>query len=108
MKILPEEILKEMVNRLVGEFQPEKIILFGSYAWGTPNQDSDIDMLIIVPASNLPPVKRAIRAHQCLRELFVPKDILVKTRAEVERARRVYASLTSRILEEGKTLYGRR
>ena len=107
MKTVSRELLAEMTRRLVAEFQPEQIILFGSHAWGTPNEDSDVDLLVIVPSSDEKPVQRAIRAHRCLRGLLVPADILVKTRAEVEHYRDVRASLERKILEHGKVLYGR-
>ncbi len=45
MKAVSHELLAEMTRRLVAEFQPEQIILFGSHAWGTPNEDSDVDLL---------------------------------------------------------------
>jgi predicted nucleotidyltransferase len=47
MAVLPE-IFSEIVDRLVTEFDPERIILFGSHAWGNPDEDSDIDLLVIV------------------------------------------------------------
>lgn len=106
MQTVSQEVLDEMTRRLVAEFQPEQIILFGSQAWGTPDEGSDVDLLVIVPYSELPPVQRAIRAHLCLSGLNVPKDVLVKTRAEVERFRSVYASLECEILERGRVLYG--
>ena len=106
MKDLPQELLQEMTQRLVTEFQPEQVILFGSHAWGTPNEDSDVDLLVIVSNSDEKPVQRAVRGHRCLRGLQVAKDVLVKTRAEVERFRHVYASLECEILERGKVLYG--
>ncbi|MBI3797472.1 MAG: nucleotidyltransferase domain-containing protein [Deltaproteobacteria bacterium] len=106
MKTVSNELLAEITRRLVVEFQPEEIILFGSHAWGTPNQDSDVDLLVIVSQSDEKPIQRAIRAYRCLSGLNVPKDILVKTRAEVERFRHVHASLECQILERGKVLYG--
>jgi predicted nucleotidyltransferase len=107
MKTVSGELLAEITRRLVVEFQPEEIILFGSHAWGTPNEDSDVDLLVIVSQSDEKPIQRAIRAHRCLRGLLVPADILVKTRAEVDRYRHVHASLERKMLEQGKVLYGR-
>jgi predicted nucleotidyltransferase len=107
MKTISDELLEEMTRRLVAEFQPEQIILFGSHAWGTPNEDSDVDVLVIVSHSEEKPAQRATRGHRCLRGLRVPTDILVKTRAEVERFRHVRASLERKMLEQGKVLYGR-
>ena len=98
--------LKEITRRLVAEFAPERIILFGSHAWGQPDENSDVDLLVVVSESDLPPPRRAARAYRCLREVPVPLDILVKTRDEVERTRHVPASLIHEILERGRVLYG--
>lgn len=108
MKSLPPSLFDELTGRLVDEFQPEQVILFGSHAWGTPSEDSDVDVLVIVSASDLTPTERAARAYRCLRGVKVPKDILVKTRAESERYRHVPASLESQIFERGRVLYERR
>jgi len=107
MKKVSDDILNEMTRRLVAEFDPEQIFLFGSRAWGKPNEGSDVDLLVIVSQSNLRPIERAVRARRCLRDFQVPKDILVKTRSEFDRFREVYASLESEILERGKVLYER-
>ena len=56
------------VAHLVAEFKPEQIWLFGSYAWGEPDEHSDLDFLIVVPQSDVSPLKRAQRAHHCLGE----------------------------------------
>jgi len=106
MKTISENLLHEITQRLVAELKPEKVILFGSHAWGKPTDDSDLDLLVIVPESNEPPTKRATRAYRSLRGVMVPMDILVHTHAEVQRHSRVYASLISEILERGKVLYG--
>lgn len=106
MKTVHSSALKEITRRLVAELEPEQIILFGSHALGTPDEDSDVDLLVIVPHSEDKPARRAVRAYRCLRGLMVPTDILVKTRAEVERFCSVHASLESEILERGKVLYG--
>jgi len=98
--------LDEAVDRLVKEFRPEKIILFGSHAWGTPHVDSDVDLLVIVESTDLPPTRRATKAYKCLRGLKIPVEIIVSTWDELDRYRAVPSSLTQRILEEGKVLYG--
>ena len=100
------QTLKEITQRLVAEFAPERIILFGSHAWGQPGENSDIDLLVVVPESDLPPPRRAARAYRCLREVPVPLDILIRTREEVERTRHVPASLIHEVLERGRILYG--
>jgi uncharacterized protein len=102
-----ESLLAEIVRRLSAEFNPEQIILFGSHAWGTPTEDSDLDLLVIVTESAARPVELSSRAHRCLRGLLAPMDVLVKTRAEMDRFGRVPASLEAEILERGRVIYGR-
>jgi predicted nucleotidyltransferase len=107
MKYLDGNLLKEIVGRLVEEFHPEQIILFGSHAWGTPTDDSDVDLLVVVSESSEPPTDRSTRALRALGRIMVPLDILVKTKGEIDRYRPVYASLTRQIFERGKVLYGK-
>lgn len=104
--VLSDPPWEEITRRLVAGMDPDRIILFGSYAWGAPDDDSDLDLLVIVPHSEQSPPLRAVRAHRCLRGVPFPVDVLVKTRAEVERGSQVPASLISEVLERGKVLYG--
>ena len=101
-----EAKLDEVVDRLVKEFKPQKIILFGSHAWGTPTPDSDWDLMVIVNSSDAVPTRRAARAYRCLNGLRIPVEIIVSTRAEIERYRTVRSSLANRILADGQVLYG--
>ncbi len=105
MNSLPPDLVENVVQRLVSNLQPEQIILFGSYAYGQPNNDSDIDLLIIVSDSDEPGYRRSRGAHKALRGLGVPKDLIVMTRDEVDRKATVRSSLVSQVLREGKTLY---
>jgi uncharacterized protein len=83
MKAIDEDLLQTAIQRLVAEFQPEQIWLFGSYAWGTPTAESDIDLMVIVPSSDERSIKRMQRAHHCLGDLDVSKDVFVQTRRRV-------------------------
>ena len=62
MKKIPAILCKDVVNRLVNEFHPETIYLFGSHAWGEPEAESDVDLLVIVKNSRQKPIQRAVRA----------------------------------------------
>ncbi len=106
MIAVSHDLLEEVTERLVAEFHPEQIWMFGSHAWGVPTADSDLDPIVIVPESNEPPAQRMRRALRCLRGLDIPKDILVQTRAEFDRYRDVRASLTYKIVHQGHKLYG--
>ncbi|MCC6127341.1 MAG: nucleotidyltransferase domain-containing protein [Pirellulales bacterium] len=106
MKTLDRDILDEIVQRLAAEFQPEQIYLFGSHAWGEPEEGSDFDLYVIVSQSAEKPIERVKRARRCLGRTGVATDILVKTRAEAERFRSVRASLEFKIFHEGVKVYG--
>jgi uncharacterized protein len=108
MKKIPNVLRKEVICRLVDEFHPETIYLFGSHAWGTPETDSDIDLLVIVKTSRQKPIQRAVRAQRSLRGVKAPIDVLIKTRREFETYIPVKASLEAQIMREGKLLYGRK
>jgi uncharacterized protein len=102
-----EQLILDITNRLVTEFNPENIYLFGSHVWGTPTADSDLDLLVIVSSSDISASKRSSIAYRCLRDIPYPLDILVKTRKEVEKFSQVSLSLEHQILAQGKCLYGR-
>jgi len=106
VKTLNDQLLRTATQRLVAEFQPEQVWLFGSHAWGQPHDDSDVDLLVVVPHSDETPIRRSQRAHRCLRGLRMPKDVLVETRQEVERVQAHKGSLESDILSRGRRLYG--
>jgi predicted nucleotidyltransferase len=106
MKVIAEDLLRTAIQRLVAEFQPEEIFLFGSRAWGFPRGDSDIDLLVIVPSSNERPMRRDQRAQKCLGRLDLSADVLARTLREVERVRTVAGSLTAEVLQNGRKLYG--
>jgi uncharacterized protein len=106
VKILEDNLLQTAMQRLVAEFQPEQIWLFGSHAWGTPDEDSDVDLMVIVPSSDERSIKRMQRAHRCLRGIGFAKDVLVPTRAQVDRYKHLRASLFHQVLAKGRKLYG--
>ena len=108
MQMISPALRKEVVRRLVDEFHPESIYLFGSHAWGRPNGESDMDLLVIIEKSSEKPIQRAVRAQRSLRGVKAAVDVLVKTRREFERYAAVKASLEAQITREGKLLYGRK
>lgn len=89
----PQEI-EEITRRLVAESSPETIIPFGSQAWGHPDDNSDLDLLVVVPESDQPPARRAPRGPTAACARWRSRwTSWVKTREEVERSRPVPASL---------------
>ncbi len=104
--LLSDRLISDITDRLVKEFHPENIFLFGSHVWGTPNADSDLDLLMILSSSNLSSSQRSTLAYRCLRDIPYPLDILVKTREEVEKFSQIPQSLEHQILLKGRCLYG--
>jgi predicted nucleotidyltransferase len=100
------QIIDEMVNRIVLKFNPDKIILFGSYARGEAGYDSDVDLLVVMPVSG----SRREMAVQIGLELYgteLPKDIVVTTPEEMEEYRNIVGTVIYPALREGKVLYER-
>jgi len=99
-------LFDEITRRLVREFAPERIYLFGSRAWGAPAADSDVDLMVIVGASGESRYQRAVRAHRALAGLPVAKDVLVETADEFSFRAQAPSSLEHKIRQEGRLLYG--
>lgn len=103
--MITKKQIDEIVRRIVENFKPEKIILFGSYAYGNPSEDSDLDLLIIKD-SNLPRYKRGREVRKYLRGLKVAVDLLVYTDEEVQKWKDVKPAFITTVTEKGRVLYG--
>lgn len=97
--------LARAVVRLVQGLSPERIYLFGSSARGDAGTGSDIDLLVLVPASERSSVQLAQAAYQAVGTHVIPMDILVMPVEEFEWRSRSPSSLPSTVLREGKLLY---
>lgn len=102
-----EDLIKEAVKRIIDGFNPEKIILFGSYAYGHPSPDSDMDLLIVMD-TNAKPHKRAVPIRKVLKGIGIPKDVIVKTPDEFERFKDVIGTIIYPAAHKGRLLYERR
>ena len=99
-------IIKEIKQRIVQSLFPEKIILFGSYAYGKPDKYSDIDILIITN-KNLPKKGRSIIAENLMSGILIPTDFLIYTSEEVNKLRTVKSHIVYEIMKKGRVIYGR-
>ncbi len=106
MAIVTDEVISSIAGRVVETIHPEKIILFGSRAWGKPGEASDIDLFVAVANSNLPSCLRAVPVFRALRGIGFPVDVVVQTHEEVEQSRNVRSLLTWRVIEEGRVVCG--
>ena len=106
MNTVSPVMLDEAVRRIVQAVHPEQILLFGSQAWGQPTADSDIDLLVILGASDQPGYRHAREVYRSLQGLQLPIEVLVRTRAEVTRAAQCATSLERQALDHGRVLHG--
>jgi predicted nucleotidyltransferase len=101
--------LPQAIKRIVSELKPEKIILFGSYAYGNPTPDSDVDLLVVIETNGSN--KEMYRAvSRLLYPRSFPVDIIIKTPGEVEEALKGGADnafFLREIIKKGKVLYDR-
>ncbi len=103
--VTPRKI-RAVVDKIVQDFHPERVILFGSYAYGKPTVDSDVDVLVVMESDERP----AARASRVIASVFgktFPMDIMVRTPRELENQLNVGDSFFTEIVERGKVLYGR-
>ena len=98
-------ILKMMTERIVNNFNPIKVILFGSYARGTPNYDSDVDLLMIMP-DGTDCKKINIDAFNLLGDAPIAKDVIVVTPELVEKEKDKCNSVLHNAINEGVVLHG--
>lgn len=103
--MISSEQINEVVQRIVTNYHPEKIILFGSYAEGVTNESSDLDLLIIKD-SKLPIYKRSVEIRKYLRGMCIPMDLVVYTKDEIKKWKNVQTAFITQILKKGKILYG--
>lgn len=96
--------LSEAVDRIVRKFHPVKIILFGSWARGSAGEDSDLDLLVVLPKVEHKR-KAAIAVLRVLNGLPITKDVVVTTPGEIKARGQVVGSILRPALEEGKIVY---
>jgi len=97
--------IKDVARRIGQETGAEAVVLFGSHARGQAGMHSDVDLLVIAE-SDLPRHKRSRQLHLMFKPYPFAMDILVYTPNEVETEREFELSFISRVLREGKRLYG--
>ena len=97
-------IIGEMVRRIVERVHPLQIILFGSYARGDARQDSDVDLLVVMP-DGTPKHDTAVALRGILAGVGLPKDLVVTTPSEIADRGNIVGTVLRPALQEGKVLY---
>ncbi len=102
--MLSPETIEHIIQTIVEHIQPQKIFMYGSYVYGQPTEDSDLDILII-SESDLPRYKRARAIHRLFNPYPCPMDILIYTPKEVARFRDHPAAFIHTVMEKGALVY---
>ena len=104
--MIGKDKISEIINKIAFGYNPDKIILFGSYAIGNPNDNSDLD-LFIIKESDLPRPQRTVQVRKMLYGSLVPIDLIVYTPQEIDESKENKFSFVYEVLNTGKTLYER-
>ncbi len=102
-----KEIISRIVEKIKAGYKPQKIIIFGSYAWGKPTKGSDVDLLVVKETLEKPR-ERTTKVRRILSEenAILGMDILVYTPDELSKRLKIEDSFLSKILKKGKVMYG--
>ena len=99
-----EQMLQKITQCIVETFHPLKIILFGSYAYGNPTPDSDIDLLVVIEGDGRP-AQRSAKVAQACRPRYIAMDVLVQSPVEIEQRLTGFEPFLEKILTKGRILY---
>jgi predicted nucleotidyltransferase len=95
-------VIRRFASEVAQRFHPEKIILFGSHAYGVPHADSDVDILVVMPARN--EIDQAVRIDRAVEPMF-PLDLIVCTPKNIAWRLQEGDSFLREIMTRGKVLY---
>ncbi|MFS8086026.1 MAG: nucleotidyltransferase domain-containing protein [Acidobacteriota bacterium] len=95
--------IEDLTSQITKEFNPERIILFGSYGYGQPSEDSDVDLLVVLPFEGKA-VRKAIEIRNKINSK-VPLDLIVRTPEQLAARLAQNDWFMREIVERGRTLY---
>jgi predicted nucleotidyltransferase len=105
--VVPMSAIRRYARQIAERFHPDRIILFGSYAYGTPTPDSDVDLLVVMRTNNQ--IDQAVRIDEALDDAGIRPgfflDLLVRTPATLERRLRWGDWFLREVVARGKVLY---
>lgn len=105
---ISDDVIEEMARRIVREVDPQRILLFGSWARGEANEHSDVDLLVVERepfGAQRSRRQEAARIWRCLSEFRIPTDILVYSASEVTQWKDSSYHVIAKALREGRVLY---
>ncbi len=104
MNVMNDPVLEQIIERLMAEFHPRRVFLFGSRANGTAHVDSDYDLVLVVEKSDRSSLDRMEQARLALKGLRVSADVFVYTEPEFDRWKDQFSSIPETALNTGREL----
>ena len=101
--MIKEKEIQKVVDKIAKKYKPEKIILFGSFAWGKPTNDSDVDLFIVKETKNSRFLAMEIDDTASPRQF--PMDVIVYTPKQVKNELNLEDPFISKVLQRGKVLF---
>lgn len=101
--MISQKQIDDITARIASSYHPEKIILFGSYAYGQPSEDSDLDLLVVLPFEGRP-VYKSIEILEMLHPT-VPLDLIVRTPEQLASRLAQHDFFLHEVIQKGKVLY---
>jgi len=102
--MITQEQIESVVQVIVEGYEPMKIILFGSYAYGHPTKDSDLDLLVIKDGE-ASGIQRNRRVRNILKDFSIPIDVIVKSSQEFDMLKDVIGTVIYPANKYGKVVY---
>lgn len=102
--MISQEKIQEAIRRLVMAYEPLEIYMYGKYAWGTPDEDDDLNLLVIVESSDQKVYQRSYLAFEALLGLKIPKNVAIFTKQEFDANCQDVTSLTYEVKNRGKRI----
>lgn len=97
--------IDEAKNRLVKAYNPNEIYLFGIYAWGKPDEESDLGLLVLVDQHEHEPWKKEADAYKILFDIDAPKEIIFYPKDDFDSSSQEISSFFYKIKNKGKKIY---
>lgn len=105
--MIDQAAIEEVKKRLIKTYDPIAIYLFGSYAWGKPDEDSDLDLLVVIDDFKKDKYADMIEGYKALAGMGIPKDILLYTKPQFDESSKDITTFCYKIVKRGKKIYAR-
>ena len=105
--MIDESMINEVKQRLINLYDPVAIYIFGSYAWGHPDEESDLDLLVVLDHYTKNRHQTLVDGHKALMDLDLCKDIIVYSQEEFVDCSQDKTSLCNKVVKQGKQIYAK-